>query len=137
MSKFTLTIRKEYDFDGDKVVAKMSRLTRTDALLIMPHVQKAADAAQSGDKVAMAMEDSMAYMEAAGTVLRNSIKDLSGLFIDDEEVKPGGELFSTMLDSIYFMNLMMMMVNDLVSESFLKVEDEKKPDEQSEETTSG
>lgn len=136
MSKFTLTIRKEYDFDGDKVVAKMSRLTRANALLIMPHVQAASEAVSEGGKASMEMADTMAYMEAAGTVLRSSIKDLSGLFIDNEEVKPGTPLFEAFLESIYFMSLIMGMVNDLVFESFLKVEDEKKPVEQSEETTS-
>lgn len=125
MSNFTLTLRKEYDFDGDKVIVKMTRLTRPNALLIMPHVQKIADS----EGASMDLNATMNFMEAASKVLRDSIKEISGLFIEGEEIKAKSPQYEVMLESVYFLNLIISIVNDLVTESFIKDVDEKKPEE--------
>lgn len=126
MGNFTLNIKKEYEFDGDKITVTMKRLSRVNALTITPHIEKASKGRSDGDTVSMSSSDTMEYMEAAGSILRDSVVDISGLYIEGVEVKQGTDKFFTVLDSVYFLNLIMMITNDLVAESFLKVEDEKK-----------
>lgn len=130
MGNFTLTIKKYYKFDGDHITVVMRRLSRVNALLITPHINKIASADVEGDNATMAPETAMEYMEAAGKVLRESIVSIDGMFIEGQEVKPDNKLLDTVLDSIYFLNFIMDVTNDLVSESFMRESDEKKSEEQ-------
>ena len=130
MGNFTLNIKKEYSFDGDNIVVVMRRLSRVNALLITPHINKIASADVEGDNATMAPETAMEYMEAAGKVLRESIVSIEGMFIEGKQVKANDQLFETVLDSIYFLNFIMDVTNDLVSESFMRESDEKKSEEQ-------
>ena len=125
MSNFTRSITKSYEFDKDLITVKMNRLSRINAQLIMPHVEK-----MSGDKNKFSLDEAMSFMNDASKVIQDSVKEINGLFVEGEEVKVGTELFDEVVGSTYFMNLLMEISNDLISESFLSKDDEKKSEGQ-------
>lgn len=135
MGKFTQNVEKDYEFDGDNIKVKMKRLSRVNANIINPHIllitnrSKIAEKEQGQffDKSTLLSADEMAeYMEATATVLRDSIVSMEGLFIEGNEVKVGSELYETVLTHVYFTELLVRMVNDLVSSSHMSADDEKK-----------
>ena len=128
MSNFTRTFTKNYDFDGDKVHVEMKRLKRAQALTLIPVVQEVSNAAESDDpnKAQMQTETAMGLMEIAEGILKDAIVKVSGLYFDDTEVQVGTEEFEEMLTSVYFMQLIMLIVNDLIEESFLGIDNQKK-----------
>lgn len=143
MGKFTQNIEKDYEFDGDNIKVKMKRLSRVNANIINPHILRitkrtAAAIKAEGenfDKTKLLSAEEMAeYLEATVNVLRDSIVSIDGLFIEGNEVKVGSELYETVLSHVYFTELLVRMVNDLVSSSHMSADDEKKSEDPPEDT---
>lgn len=143
MGKFTQNVEKYYEFDGDNIKVKMKRLSRVNANIINPHILRITDRTAAAikaegenfDKTKLLSADEMAeYMEATATVLGDSIVSMEGLFIEGNEVKVGSELYETVLNHVYFTELLVRMVNDLVSSSHMSADDEKKLEDPLEDT---
>ena len=143
MGKFTQNIEKDYEFDGDNIKVKMKRLSRVNANIINPHILRitkrtAAAIKAEGenfDKTKLLSAEEMAeYLEATVNVLRDSIVSIDGLFIEGNEVKVGSEQYETVLTHVYFTELLVRMVNDLVSSSHMSADDEKKLEDPPEDT---
>lgn len=138
MGKFTVNVKKEYEFDGDKVVVTMKRLSRFNANVINPHIARISERADKArrsegedyDKSKLLTAEEMnEYMEATATVLKDSIVDIKGLYIESNEVAVNSDLFNAVLEQVYFTELLVRIVNDLVAESHLTGEEEKKSEE--------
>ncbi len=148
MGNFTKTIKETYEFDGDKIIVHMKRLTRVNANIISPHVELTATRVrqvknQMGDDFneeaamskALTPAEMSEYLDAAAKVLGDSVTLISGLYIEGEEVKVGSSEFEIVLNSVYFIELIMMMIADLMNNSYMEKEEEKKSEGQPEDTS--
>ena len=116
MSKFTKNFTVIKEFDGDTITVNMSRMKRKDAMKLAPFMNKAADS----DVATMTFEDNMQMVDAAADLLPKYINSITGLVIDGVEVTKDSELFKTMLEEIYFLELVSELISELVQNSFLQ-----------------
>lgn len=127
MGNFTKDFTKVYEFDGDTVSVTMSRLLRKDAMKLTPYVHTD----ENGNTV-MSMDDQMEMLNLVTELFPIYITKLSGLVVEGEELiiedrKSNNELlYGLFLEQVYFLNLHSMIVADLMSESFVSSDDEKK-----------
>ncbi len=138
MGHFTQDFQKEYEFDGDNITVKMKRLTRPNAAIINPHVSRVSERARKAEQEQgkdfdksklLSQEEMVEYMEATEKVLRDSIVRIDGLFIEGNQVVVGSDLYETVLTHVYFTELLVRIVNDLVAASHLTADEEKKSEE--------
>jgi hypothetical protein len=111
MSSFTPLVAKQYEFDGDKVHIKFSRLKRKDMLKLMPSIQKM----QSSDDDAVKSEAIGEMLAESLEFLPKYVKEINGLV--DAEGTPVS--IETVADDMYFVQLATEIVTDLMSESSL------------------
>lgn len=116
MSKFTKNFTVTKEFDGDTVIVNMSRMKRKDALKLAPYMNKITD----GDTTKLTFEDNMQMVDAAANLLPKYVNSITGLYIDETEVTKDSELFTDMLEEVYFMELVSELIGDLVQNSFLQ-----------------
>lgn len=116
MSKYTPKITTTREFDGDTVAVTLSRMKRKHMLLISGKVV----VDENGDSSLKVTQAEM--LEAMSDVLRECVVEMSGLFDAD------GEAISldTVLDDLYFFELAMWILSELMVGSRLSKEDEKK-----------
>lgn len=111
MSNFTPLVAKQYEFDGDKVHIKFSRLKRKDMLKLMPSIQKMQrtdDEATTAEAIGEMLADSLEF-------LPKYVKEINGLV--DADGNPVG--IETVSEDMYFVELATKIVTDLMSESSL------------------
>jgi len=127
MSKFTKSISREFEFEGDKVQVTMDRMKRKDAMKLMPYIGEP-DAAGN---VTMKFKDQMEMVDSVGDLLPKYIKRISGLIDDNGE----DVTIETVCEESYFLDLIGDMVGALMEGSFMSTKKEKKLEESSESTT--
>lgn len=121
MSKFTKSITRTYQFDGDTVVVTMARLKRKDALRLAPHIS---DPDEDGN-VKMSFGDSMEFVEVSSDVLLGYVSSFSGL-VDDQGTPITIEDVCGEDSEVYFMGLISDMMGDLMKASFIGEDKAKK-----------
>ena len=109
MSNFTPLVAKQYEFDGDKVHVKFSRLKRKDMLKLMPAIQrmqKAEDDEKKSEAIGELINESLCF-------LPEYVREMNGLV--DAEGKPIG--IETVAEDMYFVELATSIIGDLMNES--------------------
>lgn len=112
MSKFTKQFTKQYDFDGDTVTIVMNRMKRKAALKLAPMGEFF-----SADDKELDFGASLEFMDVACKMLMDYVVSLEGL-TNEEGIKITKEDVFGEEAETYFMELVSMAMNDLMSESF-------------------
>ena len=135
MGEFTRTFSKKYEVDGCDVTVKFSRMKRKHAMIAAPMINAYNEQAEQGDvdMKAITMEQSMEHMGLSVEILTDCIVGVSGLKIETdngfEEITHDSEFFrDEVLEGVFFMSFVTNMIGDLISESFARPEEEKKPE---------
>ena len=111
MSKFTPLVKKEYEFEGDKVVVNFRRLQRGDMIKLMPLIQKQRDAGDKGMRLEVIGE----FMTEISDMVPKYVTGMSGLTAED-----GTEIsVETMAAEVYFLDLQTSIAMDLLNESMV------------------
>lgn len=121
MGTYTRSVTKFYDFDGDKITVNFKRLLRSDAMELSPYMQTKEDGT-----VTMSMQTQFEFSNVAAKVLKKCILSFSGLMIDGKEVTEKSEDYDAVFDDVYFMSLLMQIMGDVMSCSFMAGDTEKK-----------
>lgn len=121
MGTYTRSVTKEYEFDGDKITVNFKRLLRSDAMELSPYMQ-----ARDDGSVTMSMQTQFQFADVAAKVLKNCINTFSGLKIDGIEVTEKSDLYLTLFSDVYFMSLLMQIMGDVMTCSFMAGDTEKK-----------
>jgi hypothetical protein len=121
MGSYTRSVTKFYDFDGDKVTVNFRRLLRSEAMELSPYMQTKDDGS-----VTMTMQTQFEFADVAAKVLKKVINTFSGLTIDGKEITEKSEEYASVFDDVYFMSLLMQIMGDVMSCSFVVGDTEKK-----------
>lgn len=121
MSYFTKKIIKTYEFEGDTVVVEMDRLKKKDAIKLAP---KLGEPDEEGN-FKLSFADQMEFTKAADDMLTKYVTKFEGLKDADGNAMQLADVCGDESAS-YFMTLLSNIFGDLMSNSFAKVEDEKK-----------
>ncbi len=121
MSKFTKSITRTYQFEGDTVVVVMDRLKRKHALKLIPYMSEP----DEDGKVIMKLDESMDFMDVASDILAKHVTSITGLLDGNGEIVPINAVIGEDGTS-YFIELSTEIMADLMEASFMKQKDEKK-----------
>jgi len=130
MSKFTKHIKRTYEFDGDTVEVVMARMKRKDAVKIAP---KMGQPNEEGD-ITMTVEQSIKFTDESADMLAKYVVSLDGLKEEDGTPIDKDALLGEE-GPVYFLELLSKMFADLLNASFVKKDDAKKSEGQSEPST--
>lgn len=114
MSNFTPLVKKEYDFENDKVVVTFSRLKRKHMIKATPYLSKLKDF--DAEQIVDNSEQSEAANDLFNSIidsLPDYVKSVEGL--NDVEGKPIS--IKTIAEDFYFMRLAMLISIDMIKES--------------------
>lgn len=125
MSNFTLNFTKTFSFDGDTVTVVMKRLTRESALRLAPYMKTGEDG-----EMRMSFEDNLKFMDVGAAVLKDCIVSMKGLYVEQNQVDVGTDMFNVVFENMYFLGLLSDMFNELFSESFMDDDDVGKSEEE-------
>lgn len=109
MSKFTPTVSREFEVDGDKVQVRFRRLTREQFGKLSPF-----DGVKEQTKI-------MEMLEVVAPILKENVKEMTGLTDSEGNVVT----LDMALAEAYFLGFMSDLVGAVVEESVLN---EKKPE---------
>lgn len=117
MSNFTPLVEKTYEFDGDTVLVKFSRLRRKDMIKILPAFAKVREAQEE-----QAEDEPMseAFAEGVNDVLNDVAELIPGYVKSFNGLKDsaGGAIdIDTVVSEMYFSRLSGMIVMDMIKES--------------------
>jgi len=122
MSKFTKSITRTFQFQGNEVMIVMDRMKRKDAMKLMPYIGEPTKDENGETVVKMKFQDQMQMLDACGDMLPKYIKRINGLLDAD-----GNEIDKdTFCDESYFMELQGEAIQELMNASFMASADEKK-----------
>lgn len=121
MGSYTRSVTKFYDFDCDKITVNFKRLLRSDAMELSPYMQTKEDGS-----VTMSMQTQFEFADVAAKVLKKAINTFSGLTIDGKEVTEKSDEYNSVFEDVYFMSLLMQIMGDVMSCSFMAGDTEKK-----------
>lgn len=94
MSKFTQSVKKTFEFDGDTVAVSLARIKRGQMLQLSPHIP--------GEGEAASAEQNLRLLEEASKFLPEVLKGFSGL----ADANGDNISLETMMDEAYFQPLL-------------------------------
>lgn len=127
MSKFTPTFSDTFEFDGDTITVVMHRLKRKHALKLAPHIKY-----DEQGEVSLSLSENLELLDMAVPIIKEHLKDLSGLTIEGEELvvegsKPNNSaLYEMVLEETYFITLLGELLSTLMEHSFVGEDKAKK-----------
>lgn len=120
MARYTTKFPCTIEFDGDSLECQLRRMKRKHVALASPYMQRA----HNGD-ITMSFDDQLKFLEVAAEVLEDCLVGISGLVIDDEPFDKEKHL-EIVLDDSYFLSLITDLFSNLMQQSFLSGDDQKK-----------
>ena len=124
MSKFTKSITRSYQFDGDTVTVTMQRMKRKHAMKLLPFIS---EPDESGN-VKMTFQDQMEMLDVAAEFLPKYVNKIGGMRGEAGEELTTEAAVELISEESYFMGLVGEIVGDWTEASFMFEADEKKSD---------
>lgn len=127
MGNFTKEVTNNYQFDGDNITVSFKRLSRKDAMKLLPFIK-----AKEDGTMVMEIKEQFEFAEIASNILKGNITNFVGMFMGGEQVVIGSEKYNTVFEDVYFTSLIADIIKDIMEVSFLNSTVEKKSDQQAE-----
>lgn len=128
MSRFTPSITKEFNFDGDVVKVKFNRLRRIDFFRLSEYFGKSQKELEE-----LGAEKQSVFLALIEEILLDIIISFSGLTIEDEEIKyskgDNADRLKEVFSQMYFLDLTQSIIVNAYNNSVLKYDDDGKEQE--------
>lgn len=118
MSKFTPSITRTYEYEGDTVTIVMNRLKRKDAVKMMPFFGEP----DENGNYKMSVQQQMVLLDNCADIIRKNVVSITGMSFDEAV----NDVIAVVFDEAYFLELLSDILNDMIEASFTKAEHVKK-----------